>query len=129
MKKWQLKWEKRFEIGHERIDFEHMIFFDLIMTLEQCIQSDGDPERAKRTINEIVKYARFHFISEENIMEDVGYPGLADHRELHVELIDKLHNQLAVGDLQTLLTFLHEWFIKHTLEEEQEIVNHVAASK
>ena len=123
-----LRWEKQFETGHKRIDFEHMIFFDLVMSLKDCIQED-EPKRAKRTINEIVQYAKFHFLSEENLMKELDYPGLAAHRDLHIKLINDFHNQLAIGDLQTLFAFLYDWFAKHTTEEDQEIANYVVTSR
>ena len=122
-----IKWETRFEIGHKRIDFEHMIFFDLVMTLKDCLKGKGDLARADRILNEIIMYAQFHFVSEENIMEEVDYPDLATHRELHADLIDSFNNKLVAGDLDALLAFLLDWFVKHTSIEDKKTAAFVAS--
>jgi len=124
----EMRWETRFEIGHKRIDFEHMIFFDLVMELKENLERSDDPARAKRLLNEIVMYVQYHFVSEENIMEEVCYHHLAAHRELHADLIDSFNNKLVAGDLDALVAFLLDWFVSHTSIEDKKIAAFVAAA-
>ena len=65
-----IKWEKKYEIGHERIDFEHQIFVDLIVKIDDAVKREKDKDKDKdkdyieRLLHELQAYATFQFISE-----------------------------------------------------------------
>ncbi|MCU7924131.1 MAG: hypothetical protein KZQ88_15690 [Candidatus Thiodiazotropha sp. (ex Dulcina madagascariensis)] len=63
----QAVWDKKFELGHERIDFEHS-------TISAEAGNGSGKERILRLLAELRKYAEFHFLSEENEMLKVNYP-------------------------------------------------------
>lgn len=44
-------------------------------------------------IDEICMYARYHFLSEENVMRNHGYPDYLLHKKHHIDLIDELNNK------------------------------------
>ena len=119
-------WNARFEIGVPRIDFEHQIFADLINTLALRVTSGKDALSISRTLREIIKYADFHFTSEENIMEECGYPGIKEHirqhRALQSALSDRVMAMVSGEDSAAdVLEFLADWFVKHTLHEDARI--------
>ncbi len=125
-----IQWEKRFEVGHERIDFEHRIFLGLIQNLDKDSKSGCDTEKIKRTLTEILRYAEFHFLSEENIMIDVGYPEYENHQTMHLDLTkDLLENLREYGqgtrDISTIIAFLYNWFVNHTVHEDIEIARFI----
>lgn len=120
------KWSSQYVIGIDRIDFEHKIFLDLIGDFHQEILSKSDKSNLEATLNEIILYAKFHFCSEENMMARMGYPGLAAHQEIHYHLIDILNNKmvaLSMGAIEPIdvLSFLVDWFVKHTTLEDVKI--------
>lgn len=122
----RIAWDHCYEIGVERIDFEHRIFADLINILAEKIDSGKDTISISRTLREIIRYADFHFVSEENIMEEVGYPGIKEHITLHRALQHTLNDRamsLAAGEDSPaeLLNFLATWFIDHTIGEDSRI--------
>lgn len=119
-----LDWDSKFEIGHERIDFEHRIFLGLIRDLS--VDAEAADGRFDRTLREILKYAEFHFVSEENIMADVAYPALAEHRSLHAMLLAQLQDKLQrrgdrVERPDEIVDFLFQWFALHTTQEDRRI--------
>jgi hemerythrin-like metal-binding protein len=121
-----IDWDARYEIGIARIDFEHRIFADLINDLAQRITEQKDRLAITRTLREVMKYADFHFLSEENLMEESGYPGFRTHKELHRELQRMLNDKaiaLAAGhdSPAELLKFLVDWFLDHTAQEDRRI--------
>lgn len=122
----RIVWNEKYEIGVQRIDFEHRIFADLINNLADKIAAGKDMLSLTRTLREVVKYADFHFISEENIMTEIGYPGIKEHTALHRQLQQTLNERaqvLAAGDETPadLLNFLVEWFLDHTVREDSRI--------
>jgi hemerythrin len=59
-------------------------------------------------------------------MAKMGYPALAAHRDIHYHLIDILNNKQAALSLGTIeprevLSFLVDWFVKHTTSEDMKI--------
>ena len=129
-----LKWDSKYELGHERIDFEHHIFLGLVTEFQEVASQLAPKEKQLRVLNEIVKYAEFHFLSEENIMEDCHYPDKARHVVLHQALLaeakDNLHsfvrNNITADDV---FQFLFEWFALHTSTEDKKLVAYIASAK
>jgi hemerythrin len=127
-----LGWDSKFEIGHERIDFEHRIFLGLIRDLSAEVEKDVDSERIGRILREIVKYAEFHFVSEENIMTDISYPDLVEHRCHHemllAQLADRIQGYRVTRELpDAIVSFLFQWFALHTSQEDKKIAQFVKA--
>lgn len=125
-------WQRKYEIGHPRIDFEHRIFLDLIDQLAQQADSGVPAKRLLRTCAELYKYADFHFFSEEGLMEDVEWPGTAAHKALHRELLKQLQDYIdsvALDHVRTseMITFLVQWFTSHTGSEDRKLVHALPA--
>jgi hemerythrin len=89
-----------------------------------------DPERLHRIFTEIRKYADFHFVSEQNVMADCAYPGLAEHARLHDELLRNLDDAIEAmhgepGAYARFVVFLFEWFSYHTINEDRKIAEYI----
>ena len=120
-------WDKKFELGHEKIDFEHRIFLDLIRS---CSLLDEDRQRSSRLLREVEKYADFHFLSEENLMLDINYPDYEEHRAEHEYLLAQLkekcfeykHHDI---ELSELTGFLFEWFALHTTQVDAKLTRYI----
>lgn len=119
----EMTWQHWFEIGHDTIDFEHKVFFTLIHKLQAVVSGGGDREEIRRSLAEIIKYAEFHFLSEENIMIECDYPGLEKHRKIHEEIMHKLREEASLFDAGVdnateMVKFLFEWLLRHTVTED-----------
>ena len=115
-------WGKRYELGVEEIDLQHHYFASLINRLMDELDGSDDAYQA-RLIQELDAYAKFHFISEENLMDKAKYPGRFEHGRLHLALIDELNvwqMKFAQGQASArdITEFLRDWFVKHTLTED-----------
>lgn len=125
-----MKWQAKFELGNARIDFEHMIFFDIIVAIEEEHEAGKDKERLHRLLLELMKYIQFHFVSEENIMIDCDYPEVGDHMRHHEQINESFNNkimayemnQCTIGDV---LAFLVDWFVNHTIHEDRKISEYI----
>lgn len=121
MSVYTLSWKADYATGIEEIDLQHRYFMSLINRLSSEFDGCEDESYRKKLLNELVKYASFHFVSEENLMIKFAYPDLERHRKLHLELIDKLSWQIQSKSYVALFEFLVDWFIRHTLEEDKRI--------
>lgn len=114
-----IKWDSKFEVGHPRIDAEHRAFIDLIRAVSVEADRNCPKEKAMRLLLEVRKYAEFHFVSDENIMLDVGYPHYEEHRDEHAWLLRRLEHEVNLyytdsAPLAELAHFMFDWFAMHT---------------
>jgi len=125
-------WEACYELGIEDIDLQHHFFFNLINRLaRELLQTDNVQHRGE-LINELNAYAKFHFISEENMMRKSAYPHFLHHQDLHVELIEQLSTRGSMlflpdvqGAVESIVTFLGEWFLQHTREVDRQFARYL----
>lgn len=119
-------WHEKYNLDIEDIDFQHHYFLNLINRLSEELNMTTSQERHSALISELNAYARFHFISEENIMARAGYPELEQHRNHHMDLIRQLNSregmlQLEKSDhsAEQIVDFLVSWFLEHTTGEDR----------
>ncbi len=127
------EWRKNYITNIDRVDSEHKIFFDLINEIYSASINSSSLDRIKRMLAELIKYAEFHFISEENLMLDIEYPEIESHKDLHEKLIKEI--KAFKGELEhkpqgihRLVQFLFEWFINHTINEDKKITKYFLSS-
>jgi hemerythrin-like metal-binding protein len=120
----ELYWVSEFEIGNEYVDLQHRHFLDLITRIGKNLKETNDDGYQRRLIVELHKYADFHFASEENIAISCGLPGVKNHHQLHLELLEDL-NQYAENldngtkTIDEFLEFIADWFLVHTQHEDR----------
>jgi len=114
-----LQWNAEFDTHIEEIDLQHQYFLRLINRLSEELPLARDEHYRWSLLNELSRYAAFHFLSEENLMFKLGYPGLEKHRQLHFNLLDKLSSRMGNSTSEELLGFLVEWFVQHTTQEDR----------
>ncbi len=125
-----LKWDQKYELGHERIDAEHRIFLGLIVDFHEAASQGKSKDKLIRTLKEISKYAEFHFVSEENIMVDCHYQEQPQHAHLHDILLSEVKDKLSqfVRDeigAEEVFDFLFSWFAIHTSNEDKKLVGYL----
>jgi hemerythrin len=120
----EIQWKPSFETGVEEIDLQHHYFADLINRLSNILSVTEDKAYQGRLLNELIKYAQFHFVSEENIMFSMHCAGLEQHKKLHTELLNQLNIRIGLfqeelSGADEVVGFLKEWFVTHTLGEDK----------
>lgn len=130
-----ITWQPDYDLGIADIDLQHRFFASLINRLAADLRQVNDAALRASLLQELSAYARFHFISEENLMARAGFPGLAEHRALHNRLIDelsarqtRLHLRAAPQDVDDAITFLVQWFKGHTQHEDRQFAQHLLAA-
>ena len=122
----EIKWESDFETGNEFVDLQHRYFVDLINRVEKNFKETDDDAYKEKLVDELRKYADFHFTSEENIATAYKLPGVSSHHQRHAELLEEFNEnagELRQGlkTVDQFLDFLTEWFMGHTIYEDQKL--------
>ena len=125
-----IEWRQNYNLDIDIIDFQHHYFADLINRLSEQLKHTDDRQFQAALISELNAYARFHFISEENLMNQAGYPDLQQHKKLHHDLMDQLsikesrlelHHGTEEAD--SIIEFLRDWFLQHTVIEDRKFAD------
>jgi hemerythrin-like metal-binding protein len=77
-------------VGITEMDSHHHRLFEILNDLFTLMSEGAEDKPIIRVIEELLEYTHYHFEEEEKIMEKMNYPALAQHRELHQELIQQL---------------------------------------
>jgi hemerythrin len=122
----EFEWESNFETGNEYVDLQHRFFVDLINRVGINFRQADDVAYKEMLINELRKYADFHFTSEENIASSCNLPGVSIHHQRHSELLEEFNHHaedLSKGlkTVDEFLGFLTDWFTGHTIYEDQKL--------
>ena len=124
-----IAWNECLISGNETIDSQHQELFDHINSFFNSIDKEFSHETTLRTLNYLVKYVRFHFGTEEELMESNEYKELKIHKAAHRKLVDSLMgcykklisegNAISVKDELTEL--LQVWFVDHIMTHDQRL--------
>lgn len=114
-----LQWDESYSVGNAVLDAQHREVIDLINMLD-------DETLVEVVLEQLERYAREHFRDEERLMEEAGYPALAEHRALHAAFAEWLAGMqkacLAPGVAPLLRddirAYLENWLIEHILVED-----------
>jgi hemerythrin-like metal-binding protein len=77
-------------------------------------------------LRKLVDYTHTHFATEEKMLAEARYPGLADHKIKHRELIQKVEGYSArfeKGEITLnlhLMNFLRDWLTEHIQKTDHE---------
>jgi hemerythrin len=118
----KIRWKDEYSVGVEKIDRQHRHLFEIINKLIDRSGSSEDLKLVSETLTEMLNYAKEHFTTEEELMQEYGYPEIGSHKEQHIyffkttaELsINALNNQSMV--LREIVEFLKLWLTLHILK-------------
>lgn len=119
-----LSWSNQYLIGNDVIDAEHEELFRLINDFHsRWIEAHARQDIAK-VFNQLITYAESHFRHEEQIMAEAGFPKLAEHLQIHEEMIDSvflLHKSYMEESLHLemqTMKFVKAWLVEHILAND-----------
>jgi hemerythrin-like metal-binding protein len=125
-----IEWNPRYATGIAAIDYQHKTLVEHIGKLQQALEAERIQEEAAGLMEFLVRYVDEHFTLEEAYMEHIGYPGLAEHRDLHGRLrirVQALADKVARGAPGTgmeLSLLLFGWLRDHILHDDFMYVEH-----
>lgn len=85
-----INWKESLEIGVEQIDCQHRQLLAKLNEFFEACSNQSAKEKIEETLRFLKEYTLEHFSSEENLMEDIDFPELANHQKLHADFINKV---------------------------------------
>ncbi len=119
-------WEDNFSVHNEDIDSQHKILFALAHKAYQMERTHTSRLQIKQVLTELFEYMKTHFTDEEKYMEQIGYPKLAEHKNLHKYIVRELTGMIktihSANDMKEKLKIIsQEWLLQHILQEDMQI--------
>jgi len=113
----------------DSMDAEHRRLIDLMNRLQQLFLAGAPAVEQGKAFAALADFTQRHFQHEEAYMESVGYPGIAVHKGVHRNLMEKV-NEHAKSFKQTgkfteaLFQFLHMWLRAHICGVDKKYAAH-----
>jgi hemerythrin len=129
-----IQWDSAWDIGHSEIDHQHQRWVELFNELDNAFLSKEVRDIAvvqRNTFKAILDYTRYHFASEEKLMQDVVYPDAAGHWRLHKEfdnIVYEKYREFENGELMLtseLLALIKNWLLHHIQVEDKKLGNYL----
>lgn len=121
-----------FHLGDPNLDLEHQGQLDLLLDIEAELLADVERERLAASLDRLIEFTGLHFMSEQVMMRQQAYPGLAEHEAEHDELMDQMREfqaRIAV-DKRTLsatdLATLRDWVLRHIHTQDAAFAEYTA---
>jgi hemerythrin len=80
-------WTHACIVGVKAMDDQHGILVDTLNELRQQLAREGAHEQLNEQIERLIEFTRLHFGCEESLLERHDFPGLAEHRAAHRQLL------------------------------------------
>ncbi|GAA3931638.1 bacteriohemerythrin [Litoribacillus peritrichatus] len=127
------RWKPEYAVGIKQIDNQHQTLIALINELHDAIESSFTPEKLNSVLQRLFDYTRYHFTTEENLMEASGYPSdkLKKHKKQHQLFIAELNgcqtdlDSMSVEDAIIIQEFLVNWLKNHILKIDTQLAEYL----
>ncbi len=115
-----VQWDGTLAVGVEALDAQHKYLFAIINSLHEKSCTRTDKAALMETLDSLDNYVRFHFRTEEELLERHGFPDLFPHQQAHgvfERKVEELKSQAAghfdPALLAEALIFLLDWLVAH----------------
>jgi hemerythrin-like metal-binding protein len=128
-----IEWNENFKLGIEQFDEHHQHLVALINKVYDDYTAEAPSEAVGAVLDELVKYATYHFGLEEKWMDVQKYPNRYRHSEEHEKFsktVTEMFSEYNGGRLNLsldILIFLKNWLTDHILKTDVEYAHYVAS--
>lgn len=119
-------WDSRLETAISSIDDDHKKIIVVANKLHTAFKKQSGRSVVSSLLEELKYETILHFVKEEEIMKDSGYPKYEYHKSQHTELIKQLDYTICSLDdgsifvSPTTMVFLRDWLTYHILGSDRQ---------
>lgn len=121
-----LRWDQSYSVNVAELDLQHERLFRTVAELERALAMGSAGTIINGILEKVVSHTIEHFATEEALMQEHGFPGLAAHCHEHNLLAQKL-TQFDLSNMvgrpgvpAALLDFLQTWLRAHILKRDKQ---------
>ena len=122
------EWADDMVIDGGPIDRDHRLLVDLVNELHTATSQGAGREVVASILSRAISSTREHLTREEQLMEEMGFPDLEEHKVGHVSFMEDLYSlqrKLEQGGITVaaqLSAILRDWLSLHIRRNDKEIL-------
>ncbi|SEL72474.1 hemerythrin [Colwellia chukchiensis] len=115
----QVEWKESYSVGIASLDNDHKKLISLLNQFNTAYDYAMSEDYERQALDELIRYTKYHFDREEQLLEQFNYPDLAAHKAQHQKMIEQvnsfmdLYNEKGHDALNEISEFLSNWLINH----------------
>ena len=120
-------WSRVLSVGVDEVDEDHRKLVHIFNILNHAVRDGESGDYLAAVLEELINCTVWHFSHEERLMLKHGYPGAAEHKAQHQDLI-RSAKELQAKILQAKgriaeehLEFLEHWLAEHILTTDMRL--------
>jgi len=110
--------------GHHEVDAQHAAILAQLARLRT-----DSPDASRESLRLLRQQTASHFKYEEMLMEEVGYPDLAAHKQQHADFLHRVRgiqerlerDGARPGDVGVLADTVETWVMEHVLDQDRRL--------
>jgi hemerythrin len=128
-----LCWTEAYSVNIAVLDQQHQELFETVSELDRAVHEGNGKTAVDSVLHKLVHYALSHFLAEESLMREHGFPGLLAHCGQHQMFRAKIaeflehHRAGNAGVPASLLFFMHGWLTMHVLQTDKQYGSYLNA--
>ena len=127
------EWDPSLSVGIDVIDNQHRRIIDYINELEAARMSN-DREKVSDVLMGLVDYTRTHFVYEEELMRQAGYPLSDGHKKVHDAFVAHTIKYVRLHEdgqdvTRKLSSDLQVWLTNHIKKDDKDFAPYLARTK
>lgn len=128
-----LKWRDDYAIDEPLIDRQHRELFARVNAFLAACDLRKDIDELSELFMFLESYTIVHFMTEEQVQRESGYPDYGEHLKMHHGFIDTLRflrerfetSGPTPGILREMQTFVSRWLVQHVTIEDKALGKHL----
>ena len=123
-------WSSVHLVGIGVIDDQHAHLASLMETLSTMLRADESQSTVHAQLSEVIRFAKFHFATEEEMMIAEQIDDLVPHHNAHQRLLADIENLDLPDDnsgISLILRYLQEWLLRHIDGSDRQLADALLA--
>ena len=128
-------WNNSYKVGVDIIDEQHQVLVNYLNELFEAMKVGKGFDVMEKILNGLVDYTVMHFGTEEELMDETGYPSIKDHLHAHRSLVknvrqfqDDFKSRKKTLSMD-VLNFLKDWLKNHILITDKKLGKYIKETK
>jgi hemerythrin len=114
-------WNDRYLVGIQLIDDQHRELLRLIDNFYLGCSKDDETAKTtfKLTVHGLISYIKYHFATEEQLLERIKYPDISAHKRQHAEftrdILERIDNfeRGKTFSPRCFIRYVRDWILTH----------------
>ena len=130
-----VEWDGTLDLGVKQIDEHHKKLVDILNQCYGALMLNDHRYELEAIVEELYDYTRYHFRTEEEFMDQLGYGEAATHRAAHDSFVASVYDfqqRFKAGEsfiALDVLMFLKDWLVAHIQKSDSALARFANGSK